>query len=94
MSAEHTARRIATDQSGPLLVDHFASSARKASPSVCLRGQFFGLSDHTTTIPSTARRGPSADSLAVQLRWNGATCSTRLPTKRGVRLRHSSGIPG
>lgn len=37
MRAEHTARRIATDQSGLVLVDHFASSARKSEPGGSLR---------------------------------------------------------
>ena len=81
MRAEHTARRIATDQSGPVFVDHFASSARKASPSAPLQ-PVFRLCQITYRYFLAKLRGFSADRQAVQLRWDGSTCSTLLPTKR------------
>lgn len=62
MRAEHTARRIATDQSGPVVVDHFASSARKASPAAPLPSV---LSDHTTSISLQRYADASAGRPAV-----------------------------
>ena len=57
MRAEHTARRIATDQSGPVLVDHFVSSARKASSSAPSRRALrSALSDRKSLFPSAATR--------------------------------------